>query len=225
MGTVSCKNPVIKLRGKILHLEATLDQAAAATLRKNFFRHKIAKKFVNIVGAALSHHKFSRTYVKQSETPFFLLVINRSKKIVFTVVKHIVSHYHSGSNKLGYTTFYKFFRQFWVFKLLAYRHTLACSDKLGQVCVKSVMRKTCQLDSHRRAIGPFRQCYTQYLRRRDSVIAECFIKIPHPEQQNCVGMLSLHLDILLHQRSLYKWLSHGSALYCQNIDPEPRGLL
>ena len=75
------------------------------------------------------------------------------------------------------------------------------------------MGKAGKLHILRRAVGTAGERNAQYLGSLDGVVGECFIEIAHAEQQDGVGMLRFHLDVLLHQRRLNYFLGHQLSFF------------
>ena len=80
-----------------------------------------------------------------------------------------------------------------------------------------------QFDVGCRTVGPPRERNAEYAAGLDRVLAEGFVKIPYPEEQDGIGMHRLDRIILLHQRCLdiffvYFFLCvHNKKLYVISI--------
>ena len=77
-----------------------------------------------------------------------------------------------------------------------------------------MVRKPGQFDERSRAVGPARQRNAQYPAGPDRILAESFIKIAHPEQQDGVAVHRFHAVVLFHQRRLDVFGLFG-FLFCQ----------
>jgi len=110
-----------------------------------------------------------------------------------------------------------------VFQLLADGYALARPHQLGQVGVDGMVGEPRQFDVGCRTVGPPRERNAEYAAGLDRVLAEGFVKIPYPEEQDCIGMHRLDRIILLHQRCLdiffvYFFLCvHNKKLYVISI--------
>ncbi len=139
------------------------------------------------------------------------------EKIILPVVQHIVIYGDSGSHQLGDASFDQFFRGLRILELLADGHTFPRTHKLGQVCVKGMVGKSCQLDILGRAVGAAGESDAEYLGCRHGILRECLVKVSHAKKQNGIGMLLLHRYILFHQWCLDNRFCHVHRFFTHKV--------
>ena len=126
------------------------------------------------------------------------------KKVVLVVVKNVVAHSHARRYKLGDATLNQFLCQFRVFELVADGNAMSGAYQFWQICVESVMWKSCHLNNRSlAAVVTLCKGYASYVGSSNCVFAICFVKVAASEQQDCIGILVLQIHKLLHHRSHY----------------------
>ncbi len=139
------------------------------------------------------------------------------------MIQYRVIYRNSGCDKLRYASLHKFLGELGILKLLAYRHTLSGPYKFGKIGIKGMVRESGKLDILRHTVGTTRQRYAEYLGSHYGIIGKCFIKVTDTKQQYGIGMLLLHLDVLLHQRSFYYFCGHVlRGINCEGMTPLSR---
>ena len=128
----------------------------------------------------------------------------RRQEVVLLIVEHVVAHRHAGSDEFGYATLHESLRKLRVLQLVAYRHTPASPDELGQVGVERMIGKARHLRSltsvARASVAAPRESDAEYLRRSYGILAVSLVEVTAAEQQQCVGMLRLEVEKLFHHR-------------------------
>ena len=116
---------------------------------------------------------------------------------------------HSWGDQFSYTAFDEFvLYQFRVLELVAYGHLVPGADEFREVVVYCVVRKPGHRNLPRISVLPGSEDQSKYLARQDGVVGICFVEIPDPVQQDCLGVLSLHLEELPYHRSVFSFLLH-----------------
>ena len=122
------------------------------------------------------------------------------QKVIFSIVKHIVTHGHPGGHKFCDTTFYQFLGQFRIFKLVTNSHPPTRSDQFGQISIQCMMRKSGHLYriTILSSVISLSQSYSQYFRSYYSILTVGFIKVATSEQHNSIRMFGFQIKKLFH---------------------------
>ena len=138
--------------------------------------------------------------IKKRHAGFFFVEIDGGQEVVAAPVQHIVVEGKARRDQLGHSPLHNALHHFGVFQLVANGHPVPCPHQLGQVVVERMVGEAGQLNVGRRAIGPLGQHNVEHLAGSHSVFAKGFVKVAHPEQQKCPGILRFDGIVLLHQR-------------------------
>ena len=207
-----CKHPVVQFESTVFDTESLLKLRLHGAVIKHLFRLKICHQFLHIIGSSLSCQELSCRDIEESHTAGRLSEVHGSKKVVFLVVQHIIAHGHTRCHQFGNATLHhlvhlaqSFLALYFltlllrVFQLVANSHALTSPYQLGQISVESMMRETSHLCSTcRTAIVTTCQRDAENPGSLYRILAICFIEVATSEEQQCLGMLCLHLEKLPH---------------------------
>ena len=213
VGSIGGEHPVVEFKHEVSTCESVFSLATLTTHDKHLFRSDIGEKFVYIVDATFGTHKFACRDIQESHATAFIAEVNAGKEVVLTIVENIVVDADARSDKLGDATLYELLGHLRVFELLADSHTLSGSDQFRQIGVEGMVRKTGKLHILSRTIGTTSQRDTEYLACSYGIFRKGLIEVAHSEEQDSIGMLVFHLDVLFHQRG-FGYLCH---LLCHNL--------
>ena len=140
--------------------------------------------------------------------------MDSSKKVVFTIVEHVVAHRHTWGDELGDATLHHlvhlgesllslelFALLLGVFELVADGYALAGSDEFGQIGIEGMMGEACHLHAARlAAVVTAREGDAQYARGGDGVFAVGLVEVAAAEEHQRLRVLGLEGEELLHHR-------------------------
>ena len=130
-GSCLCKYPVFQLKCEELTSEIPLEHATFTTLEKYFFRRKVIQQLIYIVKRTFRRKKFTCRYIQKSDTTCTFTQMDGCQEIVFTVIQYIVIDRYPRSHQFRNTSFHQLLRQFRIFQLVTYSHTLSCTYQFG----------------------------------------------------------------------------------------------
>ena len=172
------------------------------------------QQFLHIVESTLASEKFACRDVEKSHATLSLCHEHGSKEVVLLIVEHVVAHSHSGRDKFRNAALHERLGELRVFQLVAYSHTLARSDELGQIGVESVVGESCHFRSRSTwvlSVGASCQSDAENLSRFNGIFGIRLVEVATAEEQECVGMLVLERVELSHhwcQSVVILFLSH-----------------
>lgn len=176
------EGPVVEVEHKVLLAVKALEAPLQPVLHEHLLRCKASQQFVNVLGGAFCHKELARRYVEQRYAYGLCAKVYGSQKVVLAGVEHIVGHGHTGCYKLGNAAFYKFFGQFWVLKLVADGHAVACTYEPRQVGVECVVGKAGHLGACRLPLVVAAcQGDAQHLRGGLGIVVVGFVKVAAAE--------------------------------------------
>ena len=208
------EHPRVKPVGIVPRSESFRKFGFAPFLVNDLFRRQVGQQFVDILVVAFGRIKFAGRNIQKRHAGALLTKKNRCEKSIFLAVQHVVAIRHARRNQFDHATFDDLLRGFRVLELLANRYPFAGAHQFRQVGVDGMVRKPGQFDERSRAVGPARQRNAQYPAGPDRILAESFIKIAHPKQQDGVAVHRFHAVVLFHQRRLDVFGLFG-FLFCQ----------
>ncbi len=229
VGGVGGEHPLLHLEVEILLRKALCGLLAASPHDQKLFRSHAAEGLVDVVDRTFGSEELAGGDVQERHAAGRLAEVDGGQEVVLAAREHVVVHGHAGSDKLGDAALDEFLCELWVLKLLADSHALAGAHELGQIAVEGVVGESGELHILRGTVGTTRERYAENLGSGYSVVGESLVKVTDPEEQDGIGMLGLHLDVLLHQRRFDNLLGHGSTygyrLPLGQVLPHARGWL
>ena len=211
VGGLLGKHPLVHLIGEVFRRERLVEAFTARAFDKHLLRREIGQQLVHVVHRAFGRHELAGADVQESHAARLAAEMHRPEEIVLAIVEHIAVDGHARSHQFGNSALHELLRQLGVLQLLADGHTLSGTHQLRKVGVQGVVRESRHLDCLCGTVGAFGKGYAENLRGNDCIRGICLIKVAHTVEQNGVGMLLLHLEILLHQRGLYYLFRHFAS--------------
>ncbi len=126
---------------------------------------------------------------------------DRGEIIVLFLIEDFVGERNAGCHHFDHIAFDNSFCELRIFKLLAHCNAVSGFQKLWQICVEGMMRKSGQRNLAGCTIAASREGNAEDLCSSLCIFLKRLIEIPHAKEQYRVGILRLHLRVLLHQGS------------------------
>jgi len=217
------EDPFVEPVGVMLRPESGGEAVFVTALVDDLLGCEVRNELVDVVVGAFGHVELARRNVEERHTGRLPAEVDRSEESVFLVGQDIVAQHDARGDQFDDAALDQPPHLLGVFQLLADGYALARPHQLGQVGVDGMVGEPRQFDVGCRTVGPPRERNAEYAAGLDRVLAEGFVKIPYPEEQDGIGMHRLDRIILLHQRCLdiffvYFFLCvHNKKLYVISI--------
>src|SRR5574344_225202 len=195
------EHPVVEFENTKLITEILLEILFMRFIIEHLLGREIAKQFLHIIISALSGEEFAGRDIEERHAAGTFTKMYGSQEVVLLIVEHIIAHRHTRRNQFGDTPFDERLGEFGVFQLVADGDTFAGPYQFRQISIKSMVRESRHFGRTfiTSVIAPCER-NTQYLCRRNSIFAVCFIEIAATKQQQRVRMFRLQREKLLHHR-------------------------
>ena len=176
-----------------------------------FLRGESADESFDVFEAALRHLESSGGDV-QERCPDGTVGVEfqAAEEVVLFLLEHTFGEGHAGREDLRDTALHQFaLSEFWVFELVAHGNLVACPDEFGKILLKGVMRHSGHLSGTLFAVRAMREHQAEELAHEHCVVGVCLIEIPHPVEQDGLGMQCLRCEVLLEHRGIFRSFCHN----------------
>ena len=177
-----------------------LELRPALLAEQHLGRPEIFQQLAQVGRVALGKQKLTRADVEKRNAGLRFAKMHGAEVVVGPALQSLVVHAHTGRYQLGYSPLHQPFGLLGVFELVADGHALPGPHEFGQIRVQRVVREAGQRRFGSRAGPALGERNIQQPGRRDGILAEGFVKITHPKQQQRPRVLLLELIVLPHER-------------------------
>ena len=146
----------------------------------------------------LEHH-LTRREIERRQAAGLTARIEGDEVVVAIAHQPVVGQHGAGCDRFHYGPADDAFGELGILDLFADRDAVALRNQPAQVLGRRFHGNARQWDFGRAAVVAGRQRQPQLARRELGVVLEHFVEVPHPEEQDGLGVAGFDVAILLHE--------------------------
>ena len=133
-----------------------------------------------------------------------------AEEVVLLLLQHTFGEGHAGREDLRDAALHKFaLGELRVFQLVAHSNLVACPHQFGKILLQGVMRHSGHFGRALFAVGAMGEHQAEELAHEHCIVGVCLIEIPHPVEQDGLGMQRLRCEVLLEHRGIFRSFCHN----------------
>ena len=191
--------------------EPLLDPFLVSPLHYDLLRMQGRKQGADVVQLSLGDLELAGGDVQKGCPALILFEAQAAEEVVLLLVQQLLVEGDARRDEFRHSALYEFLSEFRVFQLVADRHLVAGADQFREVGVDGMVREAGHVHEPLVPVGLPGQHDAQHLADQHGVVGIGFIEIPHPVEEHRFGVLRLHREKLLDQRSVFENLSFRHA--------------
>ena len=173
---------------------------------EELFRSERAHQGADIVQRTLRDLKCTCRHIQKRNSALVLVECQSGDVIVLLLLEKLLVEGHTGSHQFSNSALDYILCKLRVFKLVAHRNLIARADQSREICLERMMGESRHRDGTGSGAGTLCKHDSEHLAGYEGIISVCFVKIAAPEKKHCFRIFRLESKILLHHRSLGRFL-------------------
>ena len=162
----------------------------------------------NIVQRALRHLELARGDIQEGGAALSLFQSEATEEVVLLGFQHVFPEGNAGGHNLRHAALDQFLGKLGVFQLVADSHFVASPNQFGEIILQGVMGEAGHGYGAFVPVGFLGLNQAQHPHGRNGVVRVHLVKVSYAVQQQRLGVLCFHLEVMLQHRSIFRHFCH-----------------